>query len=88
MTLRVRLHNSAIVQANRYRPTRYALLTMTTTIGPTVVCAWCDRLMAAGTRAVSHGICHDCARAFLVALREYRAPATESMPAALASISA
>ncbi len=28
---------------------------------PTVVCAWCGKLIAAGGAAISHGLCPDCA---------------------------
>jgi hypothetical protein len=28
---------------------------------PTLVCAWCGRLIAAGSEEISHGLCADCA---------------------------
>jgi hypothetical protein len=35
---------------------------MTLSARPTVVCAWCDRLLSRGTQMVSHGICRRCVR--------------------------
>jgi hypothetical protein len=32
------------------------------TSSPTVVCAWCNRLLNAGGQVVSHGICSACER--------------------------
>ncbi len=33
---------------------------MATLTRPTVVCAWCNRMLVAGTPQVSHGICPRC----------------------------
>ena len=41
---------------------------------PTSVCAWCTKVIHPGTREISHGICHACARA-LVATFEASPPA-------------
>ncbi|MGH7752881.1 MAG: hypothetical protein ACREN5_08705 [Gemmatimonadales bacterium] len=30
-------------------------------VDPTIVCAWCGRLIAEGGAQVSHGLCPDCA---------------------------
>jgi len=46
---------------------------------PTVVCAWCDRLLRRGLPSVSHGICPDCADAFV---RSFPAPRPSSALAA------
>lgn len=32
------------------------------TTKPTVVCAWCTRVLSEGSRDVTHGICDSCAR--------------------------
>ncbi len=32
---------------------------------PTLLCAWCGKLMRAGTRDISHGLCEDCAASVL-----------------------
>ncbi|MEO6042986.1 MAG: hypothetical protein ABIQ47_03580 [Tepidiformaceae bacterium] len=42
---------------------------MTKTSSPTVVCAWCDRLLTAGGVAISHGICRPCARSLVANLK-------------------
>lgn len=34
------------------------------TLAPTVVCAWCDRLLREGGHGVSHGMCEPCAEKF------------------------
>ncbi|MCC7365705.1 MAG: hypothetical protein IT303_15180 [Dehalococcoidia bacterium] len=31
---------------------------------PTVICAWCDRVLVTGSSQVSHGVCEPCADAF------------------------
>ena len=33
---------------------------MTITSSPTVVCAWCQRMLSRGSTMVSHGICRTC----------------------------
>jgi hypothetical protein len=38
---------------------------MTNTDCPTVICAWCDRLLTVGGAAISHGICESCLRSML-----------------------
>ncbi|MEO6398748.1 MAG: hypothetical protein ABIP13_09810 [Tepidiformaceae bacterium] len=42
---------------------------MTKQTSPTVVCAWCDRLLTAGGAAISHGICRPCARSLVANLK-------------------
>ena len=43
---------------------------------PTVVCAWCTRVLSEGSRDVSHGICEQCARDVMsVAERTWRGQA-------------
>jgi hypothetical protein len=37
---------------------------------PTVVCAWCTRVLSEGTQDVSHGICSPCARNVLRSAEE------------------
>ena len=34
---------------------------------PTVVCAWCNEVLAKGSRAISHGLCSECMPALVSA---------------------
>ncbi|MCC6386682.1 MAG: hypothetical protein IT302_04795 [Dehalococcoidia bacterium] len=51
----------------------FRIVSVSTTL-PTSVCAWCTKVIHPGTREVSHGICHACARA-LIATFEASPPA-------------